>query len=105
MKISVVMTVYNGEKYLLEQMDSILDQSYLPNEIIISDDCSTDKSMDILESYKSNNDVDIKVFRNDYNLGFTKNFQNAISKCNGDIIFFSFRKKLFFYYIKFINFF
>ena len=89
MKISIALTVYNGEKFLQNQIDSFLSQTLLPNEIIISDDCSSDKSMDILENYKSNNNVDIKVFRNDYNLGFTKNFQNAISKCNGDIIFLS----------------
>ena len=84
MKISIALTVYNGEKFLQNQIDSFLSQTLLPNEIIISDDCSSDKSMDILENYKSNNNVDIKVFRNDYNLGHQK-FPKC-DFCNGDII-------------------
>ena len=89
MKISVVMTVYNGEKYLLEQMDSILDQSYLPNEIIISDDCSNDHTMNLLEKYNNNKNIEIKIYKNEKNLGFTKNFERAIFKSTGDLVFLS----------------
>ena len=89
MKISVVMTVYNGEKYLLEQMDSILNQSYLPNEIIISDDCSNDRTMNLLEKYNNNKNIEIKIYKNEKNLGFTKNFEKAIFKSTGDLVFLS----------------
>ena len=46
MKISIVMTVYNGERYLKEQIDSFLNQTLLPDEIIIVDDCSSDKTIE-----------------------------------------------------------
>ena len=90
MKISIVMTVYNGEeKHLRQQIDSFLNQTLLPDEIIICDDCSSDKTIKILKEYKKNNLVKIKLFMNKYNLGFTKNFEKAISKSTGDIIFLS----------------
>ena len=49
--VSVVMCTYNGEKYLREQMDSILAQTYPIHEIIVCDDCSTDGTMNILQEY------------------------------------------------------
>ena len=49
--VSVVMCTYNGEKYLREQMDSILAQTYPIHEIIVRDDCSTDATLDILREY------------------------------------------------------
>ena len=83
------MTVYNGEKYLKEQIDSFLNQTYLPHEIIISDDCSSDKTLQLLEKYKNNEKINIKVYKNTENIGFTKNFEKAISKSSGDILFLS----------------
>lgn len=83
------MTVYNGEKYLNEQIDSFLNQTLLPDEIIIADDCSSDKTLEIIEKYKKNYPEKIKIFKNKYNLGFTKNFEKAISKSSGDLIFLS----------------
>ena len=50
-KVSIVMTVYNGQKHLAEQIDSFLNQSYLPHEIIISDDCSTDNTVEICKKF------------------------------------------------------
>tara|TARA_B100000575_G_scaffold288761_1_gene289334 strand:+ start:1795 stop:2754 length:960 start_codon:yes stop_codon:yes gene_type:complete len=87
MKISIAMTSYNGEKYITEQIESILQQSILPDEIVIIDDCSIDKTYSILEKYKESKLVNFKIYRNKNNLGFTKNFEKAISICNGDIIF------------------
>ena len=87
MKISIVMTVYNGEKYINEQIDSFINQTLLPHEIIISDDCSTDKTLEILENYKNEKKINFRIFKNENNLGFTKNFEKAILKSTGDIIF------------------
>ena len=55
------MTVYNGEKYINEQIDSFINQTLLPHEIIISDDCSTDKTLEILENYK-NEKINFRIF-------------------------------------------
>ena len=60
-KISVVMCTYNGEKYLREQIDSILAQTYPIYEFIVCDDSSNDHTMDILQEYASRYDF-IKVF-------------------------------------------
>ena len=84
-KISVVMATYNGEKYIKEQMESILAQSLQYFEFIICDDCSIDSTVQILNEYAAR-DKRIKVFVNEHNLGFKKNFEKAISFCSGDYI-------------------
>ena len=50
--VSIAMTTYNGEKFLTEQLDSIYYQTYKNIEVVICDDCSTDKTIEILEEYK-----------------------------------------------------
>lgn len=82
------MTTYNGEKYLKEQLDSILNQTYKDIEVIICDDCSTDRTKKILQEYALK-DSRVKFFLNDYNLGFKKNFEKAANLCNGEYIAFS----------------
>ncbi len=79
------MCTYNGEKYLAEQINSILNQTYTDFELICCDDCSTDSTLDVLFDF-SIKDSRIKVFKNDVNLGFKKNFEKAISLCSGDYI-------------------
>ena len=88
MKISVAMATYNGEKYIEKQIDSLLNQTLLPNEIIVCDDCSSDKTYDILKQYSIENKI-IKLYRNDKQIGFSKNFEKAISLSTGDFIFLS----------------
>ena len=83
--ISIAMATYNGEKYLQEQIDSILRQTLKPTEIVICDDCSTDNTWDILQRY-AKRDARFKIYRNETNLGFVKNFEKAISACQGDYI-------------------
>jgi len=85
MKISVCMATYNGERYLKEQLDSILKQLSFTDEIIISDDGSQDRTIEIIESF---GDSRIKLFHStQQNLIY--NFENALSKASGDIIFLS----------------
>jgi len=86
LKISVALCSYNGEKYILEQLKSIAAQSRLPNEIVICDDNSTDKTAKIVDSFSAHAPFPIHFFENRKNLGSTKNFEKAISLCNGDII-------------------
>ena len=87
MRISVVMATYNGEKYIEEQIKSILNQKRLPDEIIINDDGSKDKTLEILKKYVNEySNIEWKVNKNVYNLGYIKNFLKAIYDSTGDII-------------------
>lgn len=79
------MATYNGEKYLTAQIDSILSQSIQDIELVISDDCSTDGTFRILNSYALK-DNRVKVFRNEVNLGYLKNFERVLSLTKGDYI-------------------
>ena len=81
--VSVCMATCNGEKYLREQLSSILLQLHDSDEIIISDDASTDRSIEIIASFK---DLRIKVFKHKYRLGVIKNFEYALLKASKKII-------------------
>lgn len=83
--ISVCLATYNGEKYIIEQLNSILPQLKQDDEIIISDDGSTDKTLAILESY---NDSRIKIFKNNFK-NVVNNFEFVINESKGDYIFLS----------------
>jgi glycosyltransferase involved in cell wall biosynthesis len=83
--ISIAMATYNGEKYICDQIDSILNQSYRDFELIICDDCSTDSTRTIIESY-CKKDTRIHCIFNEMNIGFIKNFEKAISCCTGNYI-------------------
>lgn len=83
--ISIAMATYNGAKYLREQIDSILAQTIQDFELVVCDDCSSDDTWDILKQY-SDADKRIKVFHNESNLGFKRNFEKAMSLCGGDYI-------------------
>lgn len=76
-KIDILMATYNGEKYLKEQIDSILNQTYTDFNLLISDDCSTDNTFRILEEY-TKKDSRIKIFRNEVNEGVIKNFEKLL---------------------------
>jgi len=84
-KISVCMATYNGQKYLSQQIDSIINQSYKNLEIIICDDNSTDNTLQLLEKY-AQTDSRIRVVKNSSNLGYVKNFEKAIGLSTGEYI-------------------
>ncbi|PLS36909.1 alpha-L-Rha alpha-1,3-L-rhamnosyltransferase [Carnobacterium maltaromaticum] len=85
MNVSVAMATYNGENFLKQQIDSILIQLGEEDELIISDDHSSDQTIAIVENY-SNSDPRVKLFFNS-GKGVTSNFDNAIKKTSKDIIF------------------
>jgi glycosyltransferase involved in cell wall biosynthesis len=87
MKISVALCTYNGEKFLKEQIDSILNQTVKVDEIIVCDDISTDDTLTILEEYSNKNPNLFKIYKNEKNLRSVKNFEKAIQLCTGDIVF------------------
>ncbi|MFH1772662.1 MAG: glycosyltransferase [Candidatus Omnitrophota bacterium] len=82
-KISVVMTVYNGERFLAEAIESILNQTFSDFEFIIVDNNSTDKTKDIIRSYK---DDRISLIENKENLGQTKALNIGIRNSRAELI-------------------
>lgn len=84
--ISVCVATYNGGKYISKQIDSILSQLSDCDEIIVSDDGSKDKTLDLVLNF---HDKRIKIFKNTGKHGVVPNFENALIKAKGDIIFFS----------------
>jgi glycosyltransferase involved in cell wall biosynthesis len=86
MKISVCIATYNGEKYIREQLESILPQLAEDDEIIISDDSSTDSTLSIIKNFGDNR---IKVYAEQRFRNPIKNFENAINYATGDYIFLS----------------
>lgn len=85
--ISIAMATYNGERYIREQLKSLADQSQLPDELVISDDASTDATIGIVRDFARTAPFEIRVERNKKNLGYSQNFGKAIGSCTGDIIF------------------
>lgn len=87
MKISVALCTFNGEKFLKEQLDSILQQTISVDEIVVCDDVSTDSSLLILKNYEKEFPAIFKIYQNEENLGYVRNFEKAMSLCTGEIIF------------------
>ena len=67
--VSIALATYNGEKFIAEQMESILNQSFQDFEVVVRDDCSTDRTYDLLCQY-ARKDSRIILKRNEHNLGF-----------------------------------
>lgn len=79
--ISVAVTTFNGEKYIRKQIESILNQSMKVDEVIVCDDGSTDKTVEILKEYP------VTVYQNEKNLGYRLNFKKAMSLCTQEYTF------------------
>ncbi len=86
--VAVIMTTYNGEKFVGEQIDSILASTYQDFELFIFDDGSKDQTMSVLEDYERNYPDKIHVSQNKTNLGVTLNFLSALSRTTMDYIMF-----------------
>jgi len=83
--VSIALCTFNGERFLPLQLESLLSQTFSNLEIVAVDDYSTDNTYDILKEF-AKKDNRIKVYRNDINLGFNKNFEKALSLANGAYI-------------------
>ncbi len=84
-KVSILLAAYNGSRYIEEQIISIQKQTFRDFELIICDDCSSDNTVDIIEKY-ARNDSRIKIYRNEKNLGFKKNFERLLNLATCDYI-------------------
>lgn len=88
--ISVVLASYNGEKYIEKQLESIARQSLPADEVIICDDCSSDRTAGIVSEFIEKNELSgWKLTVNGHNKGYSLNFLDAVNMASGDIIFMS----------------
>lgn len=83
--VSIVMATYNGEKYLRQQLDSILQQTYQHFELVVVDDASTDETLSILNEYAGFDDR-IFVYPSEINLGLVSNFERGLRLARGEFI-------------------
>jgi len=83
--ISVILSVFNGEKHIANAIESVLNQSYEGFEFLILDDASTDDTYNIIKSYQ-NIDKRIEILKNNSNIGLTKSLNTLISKSKYDYI-------------------
>lgn len=88
-RISIAMATYNGAHHLRAQLDSIRSQHLQPYELIVSDDRSTDGTIEIARRFAETAPFPVRIYQNDVNLGFGANFFRAAGECQGDWIAFS----------------
>lgn len=89
MKISVGVATYNGEMFIHHQLHSIINQTVKPDEIVLIDDCSHDKTLQIASNILKLSGIDLIIQCNKENLGYYRNFEKVLERCTGDIIFLS----------------
>ncbi len=89
MKVSIALAAYNGERYIEEQLQSFLTQSRLPDEVIIADDASTDRTLDIVRRFQAAAPFAVKVLAGRGRQGFVANFNRALAATTGDLVFLS----------------
>jgi len=84
--ISIAMCTFNGARFLPAQLASIAAQQRLPDEVVICDDGSSDGSDEIIAEFAQKAPFEVRFIRNIQNLGSTRNFEQAISLCEGSVI-------------------
>lgn len=84
--ISVAMATYNGGEFLQQQLNSIADQTRLPDELIVSDDSSSDETLEILNKYSEHVSFKVIILTLYEHAGLIKNFENAILHCSGQVV-------------------
>lgn len=84
--VSVVLCTFNGERYVAEQLRSILEQSHVPREVIVSDDGSADRTLQIVTHLAESSAIPIRIVKNQKRLGYSDNFLAACRMASGDII-------------------
>jgi glycosyltransferase involved in cell wall biosynthesis len=89
MKVSVALATYNGAQYLADQLESFARQERLPDELVVSDDASTDTTLAVLEAFAQTAPFAVHIHRKPANSGYIRNFDSALSLCAGDVVFLS----------------
>jgi glycosyltransferase involved in cell wall biosynthesis len=85
-RISVAMCTYNGEQFLAQQLASIARQSRPPDELVVCDDRSTDRTVAMIREFAASVRYPVRVLENEHNLGVAANFEQAIRLCEGNLI-------------------
>lgn len=83
------MATYNGAAFVHEQLESFVRQTRLPDELVVTDDASSDETVTIVERFATVAPFRVSIHRNPQRLGYTTNFSKAVSLCAGDVIFIS----------------
>jgi glycosyltransferase involved in cell wall biosynthesis len=83
MNISIAMATYNGGRFLKEQLDSLAFQTHLPYELVVCDDGSTDETLELIAEFAMTALFPVRVYRNEENLGYARNFLKAARLCEG----------------------
>lgn len=89
MKISIAMATYNGADFLSEQLRSFVSQTRLPDELVITDDGSTDATPELIAEFARKAPFEVHFHRNEKNLGYAGNFSAALERTSGDLVFLS----------------
>jgi len=85
--VSIALCTYNGERFLQEQLDSLAAQTRLPDEVVVGDDGSSDRTLEILERWAEKVPFPVRIQKNVQNLGFARNFEQTMLRCKGEILF------------------
>ena len=85
-RISVALCTYNGERFLPQQLESISKQTRLPDELVVCDDHSTDRTVSILREFAASAPYPVRIYENEHNLGSAANFERAIGLSEGSLI-------------------
>lgn len=89
LRTSIALAAYQGERFLSQQLESFVTQSRLPDELCISDDRSTDRTIELVRAFATTAPFPVRLFVNSNGRGANANFENAVSQCAGDVILFS----------------
>lgn len=88
-RISIAMASYNGARFIAEQLDSFARQSRLPDELVVTDDCSNDGTPELIDEFAKRAPFPVHLHRNSKTLGVARNFGKALELCSGDLVFLS----------------
>ncbi|WP_051749113.1 glycosyltransferase [Nevskia soli] len=84
--ISVAMATFNGERFLVEQLESLQRQTQLPEELVLCDDGSADRTLEIAAEFSSRARFPVRIHRNPQRLGYRNNFLNCVAQCSGEYV-------------------
>lgn len=90
MKISVLITLYNGKEFLMEQLESVCNQTVRADEVVLCDDGSNDGTVQLVKQFIQERDLEDswRIYENERNMGYAENFYNGVSYTHGDCILF-----------------